>query len=298
MQKVKKALLVILLACFAYYEMRHLNHNFTESAVCLESWPEIKTPRTHTKEQIAVANAILKQRFLYLGKGRQCFAFASEDGKYVLKLIKSHNLQPNAILDNFPLPSFLDRLRRASIKERETRVSVLFISLRLAEKELVDETGVLFVHMQADADLQQTVRVQDRLGLNHEINVRKVPFVLQRKAAPAMPYLLSLLKAGKFAEVNQRLDQLINLILTRANRGIVDPDGRLLKNNNIGFLDDRAIYIDTGTFFRSYKSTDREHLASDFRQLRPLVQLLKEYDLELAKSFTARMNQAIDTHAS
>src|SRR5690554_3870630 len=28
----------------------------------------------------------LKQTFHYIGRGRQCFAFASSDGKYVLKL--------------------------------------------------------------------------------------------------------------------------------------------------------------------------------------------------------------------
>jgi hypothetical protein len=142
-------------------------------------------------------------------------------------------------------------------------------------------------------EFHKAVLLKDRFGMTHEIDIDSVPFVIQRKAERVMPELMRHLEAGNIEALNCRLDQLIDLIVERARMGIVDPDGRLLRNNNIGFLPDRAIYIDMGTFFRSYKSCDVQHLRSDFRQLKPIVKLLKSHDPQLAKDFQSRMNDAI-----
>jgi hypothetical protein len=291
MKKVILALLVVVsLAWWGYMEY---NHGFTVANIHLDNWPLIKTQSFHSDEQIQAAQEIVKQPFTYLGKGRQCFAFVSADGKYILKFLKCHRINRSPFLDSIPLPHALDKLRKTTIVEKERRLAELFTSIGLAGNELKTQTGTLFAHVQPQIELQRKVTLIDRIGISHEIDIDSVPFVLQRKAEKVMPILEAHLKSGNTDELNKRLNQLIAVITERARSGIADPDGRLLQNNNIGFLPDRAIYIDVGTFYRSYKSTSKAYLAANFRQLKPIVALLKKYDPKLAEDFANRMQQAV-----
>src|ERR1700722_581245 len=61
--------------------------------------PEWDTSLSH--EELAQLKSILDQPFTYIGKGAQAYAFASEDGKYVLKFFKFKHLRPNTFLALF-----------------------------------------------------------------------------------------------------------------------------------------------------------------------------------------------------
>ena len=72
------------------------------------SYPEkmrpISTPYFATIDQ-QLLEPIFAQRFFYLGKGAQSYAFSSEDGVFVLKFFKFKHLKPNwlmQILPDFP----------------------------------------------------------------------------------------------------------------------------------------------------------------------------------------------------
>ena len=56
--------------------------------------PSWKVPSL-TKEEYSRLAQITNQKFTYIGKGAQCYAFASEDGEYVLKFFKFKHLKPN-----------------------------------------------------------------------------------------------------------------------------------------------------------------------------------------------------------
>jgi len=45
---------------------------------------------------------ILNQKFSYIGKGAQCYAFVSDDQLYVLKFFKFKHLKPNLLVDLIP----------------------------------------------------------------------------------------------------------------------------------------------------------------------------------------------------
>ncbi|MBS0605157.1 MAG: hypothetical protein JSS60_09020 [Verrucomicrobia bacterium] len=47
-----------------------------------------------TEDEQREVDRILTQKFTYLARGSQAFAFISEDGKYVLKLFKQHKWHP------------------------------------------------------------------------------------------------------------------------------------------------------------------------------------------------------------
>lgn len=48
-------------------------------------------------------DSILSQKFTYIGKGAQSYAFGSDDGKYVLKFFKFKHLTPHWFVEMFPL---------------------------------------------------------------------------------------------------------------------------------------------------------------------------------------------------
>ena len=295
---MKKILIGLGLLFVAYLVYDRLNYNFCQASIHLKKWPHIQTTAAHTPEKIEQVRNIVAQPFTFLGKGRQMYAFASQDGKYVLKLVRCSRFNGSEFFDNFPLPRYFQRMRHFCLKERQSRYDGLFISINLCEQELAEQTGTIYAHIQPTKELNKVVTVKDRLGFSHEVDLDSVPFVIQRRAASWKPTLESLLKEKNMKALDLRLDQLIDLIVQRAKVGIVDPDGRLLQNNNLGYVDDRAIYIDMGTFYRSYKSTDRPHLESDFRQIKPIVALLKSHDPKLAKAFTMRMQAAIQSTAT
>src|ERR1700724_132490 len=52
-----------------------------------------------TPEQHRELAQILNQKFFYIGKGAQCYAFASDDQQYVLKFFKFKHLKPSFWVD-------------------------------------------------------------------------------------------------------------------------------------------------------------------------------------------------------
>lgn len=293
---MKKSLVLVLLG-LGIWGYNLLNHNFRESNLHLTRWPASAHSLPHTQAEIKTAKEILKQPFHYLGRGRQSYVFESLDGLYVLKFIKCQRVNFSNFYEKVSLPPFLDKLRRAHIEEKEDRLLRLFRSFYLAEQYLKDDCGLIFMHIQPTCDINHTITVSDRMGRSHKVVIDSVPYVLQRKAQPILPVLRQLLQQGDIDGLKRRLDQLVTLFMRRANQGIINPDNRLLLNNNIGFVADRAIYIDVGTFQRSSKSAQPKYLAYDFKKLKPIHKWLKSHDPELAAYFASQIKKALNATA-
>ena len=120
---------------------------------------------------------------------------------------------------------------------------------------------------QGKPEFQMQVTVIDALGISHKVPLDDVPFVLQRKAQNIFPVL----KESK--NKNERLEQLYTLFYALADRGVVDIDDGAVLRDNIGFLQDRAVYIDVGTF--RIDSHAKERLKRDLERLRPVELWLK-----------------------
>ncbi len=293
---MKKLLIVLVLFGAAYWGLYTANDNFTVSNITLNKWPIFQKAPQNTVEDLKKAQKILEQPFIYLGKGRQSFVFESKDQKYILKFIKCQRINLTTFYETMPLFSSVDKKRKANIYERQDRLNRLFTSMSLAQDPLADQTGVLLLHILPISEVKKTVILKDKLGFKHSVDIDTVPFVLQQKADKVMPLIKKCLKDKNITELNRRLDQLIDMFVQRAHKGIIDPDSRLLLNNNIGFLDDRAIYIDIGTFKVSKKSASAEYLKKDFLKLTPLVKWLKSRNKELACDFQNRINLAVETY--
>lgn len=270
-----------------------INQNFSLENISLKRWATTNKAPHNNAEEREKAEKILSQPFKYLAKGRQSFAFESQDGNYVLKFIKCQRINVTHLYETFPLPLYLDQKRKANLEERQDRLKRMFTSMSLAKAPLKDLTGILYIHIQPASEQQKTVELLDRLGFSHKVAIYSVPFILQQKAQKVMPTLKALLAKKDIEGLKKRLDQLISLFVERASRGIIDPDKGLLTRNNIGFLEDRAIYIDLGTFKRSKKSASAAYLEKDFKKLSPIIKWLKAHDKKLADNFSYNMALAV-----
>lgn len=231
---------------------------------------------TVTPEERAVANTILEQPFHYLGRGFQCYAFESEDRKYVLKFFRHQRLRLHPITGYFPNVWPIRGIKQRKKAELEKRMRHLFSAMKIGFENARHDTALLYMHLNKTENQHGTVRITDKLGNAFVVELDKVEFMLQHKAMHIKPVIDKLMLEGKEAEAKMRLDQIFDLLVGCAKRGIQDTDGALIRKNNLGFLDDRAIYIDSGKLVIKEDFKNKERFARDLKRLRPLIKWLSE----------------------
>jgi hypothetical protein len=161
-------------------------------------------------------------------------------------------------------------------------------------EEAREECGFLFVHLNQTENLLRGIRLVDAQGQSHKIKPDQVSFIIQRRANYVLPTISELMKKGDLDGAKHRLDQIFDLLLTLANKGIVDGDHALIRNNNIGFIKDRAIYIDTGHVSKHPNLDVKKHMDYEFKKrLKPLQDWLTINYPELAKYYDQRHTEII-----
>lgn len=232
----------------------------------------------------------LSQTYCYLSRGRQCYAFESEDGKYVLKLPRG---------DSFRLPfwlracsfSFLDPLREARLADKNKRFNFLMDSFVLALQELKDKTALLYVHLKATNHLQIVLPVQDRLGRSHPLDLDGAVFVLQEKKELMLPRFKEHLKRGDREGAQKILESFIELVSYRAQRGILNKDPSFRRN--FGCDGDQVVQIDIGSF---YRPIDKKYdFSFSFQQtMEPVDQWLATIDPDMQSWFQKKVKQRVE----
>ncbi len=164
----------------------------------------------------------LSQPYSFLGKGAQSFAFASEDGKTVIKFFRHHHLKKNS------------------------KLAKDFGSYKLAYERLRNETGLLYLHLNKTSHLNQILDLVDKIGIHHKIDLDQYEFLVQKRATPAYPALQQWIDEGKTEEAKQALTALVHLLRERSRKGIHDKDPDL--NTNFGFIGTTPIQFDIGRF--------------------------------------------------
>ncbi len=215
----------LLLFCLAFYGAKQFCEKETDGFTVTQ----LAKPLPELAVLPGVPREILDQRFHYLGRGGQAFAFESEDGHYVIK--------------------FFIHQRKTVKRERD------FNSYRIAGEDLKEESGLSYVHLNRTVDLRRQLTIVDKLGIAHSIDLDNKAFVLQKKADLFYPYLEQLLETGQTDRMKEALSSLVSLIGSRCEKGIFDEDAKL--HRNVGFIENRAIFIDVGRFRKA--DVDKKH---------------------------------------
>lgn len=185
--------------------------------------------------------------FTYFARGLQCFAFLSEDGQYVLKVLNNCNHHKAALCRWIP------GMEEAG-KKAETKSEELFQSYAIALGELKEETGLVYMHLHQTDHLKKTITLIDRLGIAHPLDLDTAGFMVQKRATLFYPYLAEKRRLGDLAGAQKAVADMVLFILNRCKKGIWDNDP--LFRTNFGFVEGRPIEIDVGSFSIDPSSAD------------------------------------------
>jgi hypothetical protein len=217
--------------------------------------PEWELPMP-TLEEKTLINKILDQKFHYLARGCHCYAFVSEDQKYVIKFhhYPSHIRRFSWAYHPF---SYLFRDSRKKIKEHNLeRLFTNLQSYKDSYSELKEETGLFFLHINRSDNLHLSVTLVDKTQTEYRVSLDDVTLILQHKAELIFPKLEKWIQKNEIDEVKKLISNVIQLIVTCSQKGYVNNDPDLLKN--YGFLGDRAINIDVGDILKSEEMKRKE----------------------------------------
>lgn len=262
-KKFALASIIAGLAVFAlariYY---HLTDDFRLSNITYEIAPRHEwTSESPKGEQKTFIDSLLAQKFYYIGKGAQSYAFGSTDGKYVLKFFKFKHLRPSFWLDILPPMAGLQEYRDKQYQRKERKLEGVFFGYRLAFKMHKQESGLLYIHLNTTVGLFPTVAVFDKAGWEHKIPLDDVVFIIQDHAETARSVIHNLLKAGDLEAANKKIDSIFDLYLSEYHKGIFDNDHGVMRN--VGFVGEQPIHLDVGKLKRNESIKEPANYAVD-----------------------------------
>ena len=215
---------------------------FTIRRIGVFSMPEIKSYPLD-----AASEAALQQKYYYLSRGHQCYAFVSEDGRYILKLPRYDLYQTPFWMRACRFP-FVERAHNAFVADKQKRLRFLLGSFKIAFEELKEETALLYSHLGRTDQLDKTVLIQDRIGRSYSIDLDRTSFLLQTYQPLMMPLCQSSVLSGDREKAKEILNAFIELIALRAGKGIFNKDPSFFRN--FGMKGAKGVQIDVGSFYR------------------------------------------------
>lgn len=209
-------------------------------------------------------DAILNQTFSYLGKGAQSYAFGSEDGAYVLKFFKFKHLKPSLLARLLPdIPPFDAYLRKVEARKQK-KFNSIFEGYLLAFDDNREESGLIFVQLNPSGK-KKTVIVRDKIGLEREIDLGQVPYIIQKKGETLRSVLSRALDHHDVEQAKERIQQIFHLFLREYQKGIYDRDHGVL--HNTGFIGDQPFHLDVGKLSQNEKMKEPEHYEKDLKKV-------------------------------
>lgn len=230
-------------------------------------------------------NQALGQPFHYIGRGRQCFAFASQDGKYVLKLPRTDIYKTPFWARVLPVAEYREKLEADHCKME----AFILESFRLSFEELQSQTGLLALHLGQSDRKGKKLTLIDAMGYTHHLPLEKTSFVLQYKQPLLMKAFSSALAQGNRKEAEKILSALLDVIVERGKKGILNRDRSFLCN--YGFDGKKAYQIDVGSFFRTEcKDPFRK---SVYDSIDPIQEYLSKIDPQMLEYFNQQLTTRI-----
>ncbi len=188
----------------------------------------------------------LHQPFHYLDCGNQCYAFASEDGKYVLKFFKYASSPIPRFLTRIPILNRFKPFRPHRFEKQLWKRQRDFNGYNLAYNSFQKESGLIALHLDPVHHQFPTITLTDKLNCVHHLDLNQTPFILQQKAVPIYKQLRTWIQAGKIPLAKEGIANLIHLLKKRIALNLQDDDVHFY--SNFGFLGTEAIQLDPGHF--------------------------------------------------
>ena len=215
--------------------------------------PDWEVPPLSAEEQQNL-KTILDQPYFYLTRGAQSYVFLSEDKNYVIKFFRLHRLLPPAWVTDIHWPFRLQPYRLKKIINSNQSVYKDFVSYTIAFNKMREETGLIFLHLNKTSNLKQKMTLHSPIHIAHEIDLDQMEFIVQKRADLIYPSLQKMMDSQEIEKAKEHLTSLIELLVLRCQKGILDKDPKL--STNFGFIDNKARQIDIGRFTLDPLRTD------------------------------------------
>jgi hypothetical protein len=263
---------------------------FNPSMIISHSSPKKEWDVKLSKSHDQLVSIVCQQRLQWLGRGMQAVVFETQDQKYVVKFFQLGRLredQPRGLVK-----TLLSGESKEKRQERLTHRQEIFSSSKMCFEELQEETGIVYVHLNRTKNKVRWVKLVDKNGQSHRVRGDETSFVIQRKARLLVPTMMAHMEAGDVARAKARIDQVFDLLLSLAKKGFADCDDALIRNNNIGLTEDRAIYIDTGHLFHAQNLDVSERMRYEFQvRLDPFERWLNVMYPDLGAYYRSRREE-------
>lgn len=241
----------------------------------------------------AVRSLFASQKFTYLAHGFQCYVFQSENKQYVVKFFRYQRLRLPEFIESLPSLPWLDQWRKERTISLTHRRNCLLRSFKTSWDLAKSEAALIFMHLNHTNGLLGTAQIRDPLGNEYTIPMDHYQFMVQYKASHMKPEFDRLMKAGDTAGAKKRIDQIFDLLLDCSKKSVQDMDGALIRKDNLGFLPDRAIYIDSGKLVYHPSIRSKACFEKDLKRLKPLQKWLSETYPVLADHFDAKQEDVL-----
>ena len=235
----------------------------------------------------AESEAALQKKYRYLSRGHQCYAFVSEDGRYILKLPR-YDLYDPPFWMRVCRFSFVDKIRNAFVTDQEKRLRFLLGSFKIAFEELREETALLYSHLGRTDHLHKAILIQDRIGRTYSIDLDRTSFLLQTYQPLMMPLCQNFVFSGDRNKAKEILNAFIELIALRAKKGIFNKDPSFFRN--FGMKDAKGVQIDVGSFYRLPSGTFSDSFSQTAGHVK---EWLTRLDPEMASWFDVQVQQIL-----
>jgi hypothetical protein len=264
-----KWILIPLVFCLLFGAARlyyHLTDDFRLGNMTYEL--DFKAPWTTpvlSAEEQKDLNTLFGQKYYYIGKGAQCYAFGSADDKYVLKFFKFKHLKPNFLVYFLPPFSPFKEYKEISVQRKRNKLISVFEGYDLAFRVNRKESELIYLHLVPTDALFQTVTVVDKLGLEHSIPLDDVVFLFQKKGETLRTRMTRLLHNGEQEGAKDSLSKILGMYMQEYQKGVYDRDHGVM--HNTGFVGEHPFHLDVGKFTedermkqKGYYKKDLEHI--------------------------------------
>lgn len=238
---------------------------------------------------------IFSAPFTYLGSGNHCYAFASEDGKYVMKFFKQKHMRTQFLIDYLPLPAkSLFYPTKKYLRRHKERVKS-FNSYKIAFEHLKKETGLFYLHLNKTKTLAKEVTLIDQHGNEILVNIDEMEFLIQKRAEVGYRKLDFLFAQGLKEEALESIASIMTIVKTRIEKGFSDKDLQFYKN--FGFIGSTAIEIDIGEIQKALTSRNLQDIRNELTefsfQISEWVEShYPEYKADVDRTILDMINQA------
>lgn len=265
-RSLQKFLFISAFALFALVRLYyHLTDDFRLGNITYEIPWKMEWDFSISPSERPLLAEILNQKFYYLGKGAQVYAFGSADQKYVIKFFKFKHLKPSFALSFLPSIGPLREFKIKNQERKERKLRGVFYGHAIAFEYDKEHSGLLYLHLNTKDALGLEVELVDKLGFQRKVALDSVPFVIQKRGETLRTVLSALFEKGNVELAAIRANQILDMYLEEYRKGVWDRDHGV--SHNTGFIGDIPFHLDVGKFSFGGELQSSEFYASDLKHV-------------------------------